>query len=69
MRKNKKLLRNCYNFIVNKWLDSDRKERNEGTNQKSNKQTKAIGNLTNENQVLRELIAGERQQLINLRNR
>ena len=43
--------------------------KNEGTNQKSNKQTKAIGNLTNENEVLRELIVGERQQLMNLRNR
>jgi hypothetical protein len=55
--------------IVNKWLDSVRKERNEGTNQKSNKQTKAIVNLTNENEVLRELIVGERQQLMKLRNR
>jgi hypothetical protein len=45
--------------IVNKLLDSIKKERNEGTNPKSNKQTKAIGNLTNENEVLRELIAGE----------
>jgi hypothetical protein len=56
-------------MFSNKLLDSIKKERNEGTNPKSNKQTKGIGNLTNDNEVWRELIAGERQQLMNLGNR
>jgi len=40
---------------------SRKKERNEGISEKSNKQTKAIDNIANENVELRELIDGKRQ--------
>ena len=47
--------------------DSFKKERNEVISEQTNKQTKYVNNLTNEE--FRELIVGERQQLVSLRNR
>jgi hypothetical protein len=47
--------------IVTKLLDSFKKEINEKISEKSNKQTKAIENLTKENEELREQIAGQRK--------
>ena len=47
--------------IVTKLLDSFKKEINEKISEKSNKQTKAIENLTKENEELREQIAGQRE--------
>jgi hypothetical protein len=48
-------------------LDSFKKEKNEIISEQTNKQTKYVSNLTNEE--FRELIVGERQQLVSLRNR
>jgi hypothetical protein len=48
--------------IVTKLLDSFKKEINERISEKSNKQTKAIENLTKEDEELREQIAGQRKQ-------
>ena len=48
--------------IVTKLLDSFKKEINEKISEKSNKQTKAIENLTKENEELREQIAGQRKK-------
>ena len=51
-----------------KLLDSFKKEKNERISEKSNKQTKVINNLTNENGNLRELMAGNRQKIDALEN-
>ena len=53
--------------IFIKLLDSLKKERNEIISEQTNKQTKYVNNLTNEE--FRELIVGERQQLVSLRNK
>ena len=53
--------------IFIKLLDSLKKERNEIISEQTNKQTKYVHNLTNEE--FRELIVGERQQLVSLRNK
>jgi thiamine pyrophosphate-dependent acetolactate synthase large subunit-like protein len=49
--------------IVTKLLDSFKKEINEKISEKSNKRTKAIGNLIKENVELRKQIAGQRKQI------
>jgi hypothetical protein len=45
------------------FVDSFKKEINEKMSEKSNKQTKAIENLTKENGELREQIAGQRKKM------
>ena len=59
----KSYLQTVVTLIVIKLLDSFKKEKNKRISEKSNKQTKAINNLTNENGDLRELMAGNRQKL------
>ena len=53
----------CDGSIVTKLLDSFKKEINEKISEKSNKQIKAIENLTKENEELREQIAGQRKKM------
>jgi len=50
-----------------KLLDSFKKERHEIISEQTNKQSKYVNNLMNEE--FRELIVGNRQQLVSLRNR
>jgi hypothetical protein len=60
----KSYLQSVVTLIVIKLLDSFKKEKkNERNSEKSNKQTIAINNLTNENGNLRQLMAGNRQKI------
>ena len=59
----KSYLQTVVTLIVIKLLDSFKKEKNERNSEKSNKQTTAINNLTNENGNLRELMAGNRKKI------
>ena len=60
----KSYLQSVVTLIVIKLLDSFKKEKkNERISEKSNKQTIAINNLTNENGNLRQLMAGNRQKI------
>jgi hypothetical protein len=58
---------NFHLSIFIRLLDSFKKEKKEIISEQTNKQTKYVNNLTNEE--FRELIVGERQQLVSLRNR
>ena len=58
----KSYLQTVVTLIVIKLLDSFKKEKNERISERSNKQTKVINNLTNENGNLRELMAGHRKK-------
>jgi hypothetical protein len=63
----KSYLQTVVTSISIKVPDSFKKERNEIISEQTNKQTKYVTNLTNEE--FRELIPGERLQLVSLRNR